>query len=152
MQVTTTDKRTTGSSMIPNQINQQKDKKREDILQREQMRNLIKRVDGRYEFDKTSIQTALKDVVEDFLDTSLCDLLEIAKHRGSDKIEIKDTLFYYRMMWNLNVGHSYSLPPKSTIVLQKKFAPQKTFKKQICEFKERVGIVHKGIDEMHSVH
>ncbi|KAL7711609.1 Transcription initiation factor TFIID subunit 12 domain-containing protein [Entamoeba marina] len=114
--------------------------KREEILQRDQMKNLIKSVDNRYEFDKSTINQAFKDIVEDFLDVSFNDIFSIAEHRGSDVMEIEDALFYYRTMWNLDICPSYSLPDKSKDITKKRFSPQQTFKQRATEFKEKSGI------------
>ncbi|ELP87016.1 hypothetical protein EIN_318950 [Entamoeba invadens IP1] len=113
-----------------------KDKKREEILHRDQLRNLIKSVDKRYELDKTSIQPALKDVVEDFLETSLCDLLDISKFRQEEKISTKDAVFYYKKFWDFDIGTKYPLSKRSNNFIDLKYQSRRMFIQNINSFKQ----------------
>ena len=123
--------------------------KREDIVTKDKLRELVKSVDERYEFDVVSLYSAFKDIVEDFIEQTFIDLTELSKGRkDEEKITMDDVLFYYKMKWNIDLSNELQLSDKSKQIIQRKHQAETQFRKQIQEFKMKAGMLKQHDDSM----
>ena len=135
------------SGYIGSNIRSKNIRKPEEIVTKDRLKELVKSVDHRYEFDIATLYSPFKDIIEDFLDQTFIDLTEMTKGReGEEKITIEDVLFYFKMKWNINLSDEFELPTKSKKIVERKHEAENQFRKQIQEFKQKAGMLKQRED------
>lgn len=97
----------TASSNVSQQSNQTLTTLQEpDILSKQKLQELMNQIASGIKLD-TEVEEVLIDIAEDFIESTTSFACELAKHRKSNTLEVKDLQFHLERNYNIKIPGNF---------------------------------------------